>query len=152
MAGLCSCRRTPLSARHGCRVWSEVRCFLVSPCALLAALTLVFLQRRRYDFSPRPRRRGRFLELQRLGGMCLPFRIVHIFVVKACLPRICRQDPASPAFVSAVNSLNDALTARGSYTCPTNCSCDQVRLGWVLSNSFTNCSARLPNLLRFHFS
>lgn len=35
-------------------------------------------------------------------------------------------DPASPAFVLAIDNLNDQLQARGSYTCPSNCSCDQL--------------------------
>ena len=35
-------------------------------------------------------------------------------------------DPASDAFVTAVWRLNDQLAQRGSLTCPTNCSCDQL--------------------------
>ena len=35
-------------------------------------------------------------------------------------------DPASDDFVAAIWSLNDQLRQRGSLTCPTNCSCDQL--------------------------
>jgi hexosaminidase len=35
-------------------------------------------------------------------------------------------DPSSASFASAIWSLNDQLAARGSLTCPTNCSCDQL--------------------------
>ena len=35
-------------------------------------------------------------------------------------------NPASSSFVSAIWRLNDQLRARGSFTCPTNCSCDQL--------------------------
>lgn len=35
-------------------------------------------------------------------------------------------DPKSPSFEAAIWSLNDQLAKRGSLTCPTNCSCDQL--------------------------
>ena len=35
-------------------------------------------------------------------------------------------DPSSEEFVQSVWILNDDLTARGSLTCPTKCSCDQL--------------------------
>jgi len=35
-------------------------------------------------------------------------------------------NPSDPAFVSAIWSLNNQLQTRGSYVCPTNCSCDQL--------------------------
>lgn len=35
-------------------------------------------------------------------------------------------DPASDKFTAAVWRLNDQLRHRGSYTCPSNCSCDQL--------------------------
>jgi hypothetical protein len=34
--------------------------------------------------------------------------------------------PSAPGFVSAIWALNDQVTARGGYTCPSNCSCDQL--------------------------
>jgi len=34
--------------------------------------------------------------------------------------------PDDPAFVAGIYKLSDSLAARGSYVCPTNCSCDQV--------------------------
>lgn len=35
-------------------------------------------------------------------------------------------DPTSVEFTSAIWRLNDQLIARGSWSCPTNCSCDQL--------------------------
>ena len=35
-------------------------------------------------------------------------------------------DPSSTAFVDAIWKLNDQLAARGSYTCPSKCDCDQL--------------------------
>lgn len=35
-------------------------------------------------------------------------------------------DPSSPTFTEAIYGVNDKLKARGSYVCPTNCSCDQL--------------------------
>jgi hypothetical protein len=35
-------------------------------------------------------------------------------------------DPKSQAFVNAIYALNDDLEKRGSYVCPSNCSCDQL--------------------------
>lgn len=35
-------------------------------------------------------------------------------------------DPAADDFTTAIWRLNDQLTQRGSWVCPTNCSCDQL--------------------------
>ena len=35
-------------------------------------------------------------------------------------------DPSSTAFVDAIWKLNDQLAARGSFTCPSKCDCDQL--------------------------
>lgn len=35
-------------------------------------------------------------------------------------------NPASAAFVAGINKLNDELRSRGSWTCPNNCSCDEL--------------------------
>jgi hexosaminidase len=35
-------------------------------------------------------------------------------------------DPSAPGFVTSIWDTNDALAARGSLVCPTNCSCDQL--------------------------
>ena len=34
--------------------------------------------------------------------------------------------PDDPDFVAGIYKLSDSLAARGSYVCPTNCSCDQL--------------------------
>lgn len=58
-----------------------------------------------------------------IGGMIWP----RGFVAAASFWRYnSSADPSSPSFVKAVWDLNDDLSSRGSYTCPTNCSCDQL--------------------------
>jgi len=48
------------------------------------------------------------------------------------------EDPASAAFQQSVYKLNNALQARGSFVCPSNCSCDQLS---ACGKSYINSTA-----------
>ena len=60
---------------------------------------------------------------QSIGGMIWPRGFVG---AQAFWNFDASTDPSSDAFVAAIWSLNDQLAQRGSLTCPTNCSCDQL--------------------------
>ncbi len=58
-----------------------------------------------------------------IGGMLWPRALV---AATAFYNFNASVSPFDPAFVAAVFALNDALAARGSLVCPSNCSCDQL--------------------------
>lgn len=60
---------------------------------------------------------------QSIGGMIWPRGFVG---AQAFWNYDAATKPDDPAFVAGIYKLSDSLAARGSYVCPTNCSCDQL--------------------------
>eukprot|EP00043_Microstomoeca_roanoka_P019202 m.213437 g.213437 ORF g.213437 m.213437 type:complete len:643 (+) comp16955_c0_seq1:187-2115(+) len=71
-------------------------------------------------------------------------------------------DPTSAEFVSSIWALNDQLSQRGSYTCPTNCSCDYLtacgkpylpQVPSIHSSvQVAVCESKMSPLQSFHFN